>query len=83
MPQVEVSLSDELVSEIERMAEGEEFVNREEAVEQLLTAGIEAYTIEYEEAQETDVSEEFAEDIWDTADVGDGETAGDEDDYTF
>ncbi|MDY6766496.1 MAG: ribbon-helix-helix protein, CopG family, partial [Candidatus Nanohaloarchaea archaeon] len=46
MPQVEVSLSDELVSELERMAEGEEFVNREEAVEQLLSAGIEAYTIE-------------------------------------
>lgn len=72
MPQIEVSLPEELVSQFERMID-EEFVNRDEAVEELLTAGIDAYTREFEETSESDIAEEYADDMWDTADVGDKE----------
>jgi metal-responsive CopG/Arc/MetJ family transcriptional regulator len=66
MPEIEASLSEELYGQFERMI-GEEFVNRDEAVEELLTAGIDAYTREFEEPEESDIAEEYASDIFDTA----------------
>lgn len=42
MPRVEVSLSDDVHFQFERMVD-EEFVTEEQAVEELLTAGLEAY----------------------------------------
>lgn len=43
MPKVEVSLPDRVESEITRLVEQGEFVNRDQAVEELLTMGVSAY----------------------------------------
>ena len=45
MPIVEVKLPDELLSEFEQLA-SEEFVSEEQAVEDLLTMGIDAYNVD-------------------------------------
>lgn len=67
MPDVEVTLPDDLYAQLQRIAE-EEFVNERDAVEQLLSAGLDAYRPrETTEPAGTDLSEEFAEDMWDTA----------------
>ena len=79
MPEIEVSLPEELYSEFEHLV-NEEFVNRDEAVEELLTAGIDAYTREFEEPEESDIAEEFAGDMWDTAEGPRGE---DEEEFGF
>lgn len=86
VPDVEVTLPDDLYGQLQRIAD-EEFVNEQDAVEQLLSAGLDAYrTTESTEPAGTDLSEEFAEDMWDTAedpgarDEG-GSRGGDE--YTF
>jgi metal-responsive CopG/Arc/MetJ family transcriptional regulator len=74
MPTIEVSIPEEVYSEFERLAE-EEFVNRDEAVEQLLSAGVDAYTREYD-VEEVDFAEEYADDMWDTAGGPEGSDAG-------
>jgi Arc/MetJ-type ribon-helix-helix transcriptional regulator len=43
MPEVEVSLPDRIDSEIDRLVHEGEFLNREQAVEELLTMGVSAY----------------------------------------
>lgn len=43
MPLVEVSLSKQLDVEIDRLVEQDEFVNREQAIEALLTNGLSVY----------------------------------------
>ncbi len=43
MPEVEVSLPDRIDSEISRLVEQGEFLNREQAVEELLSMGVSAY----------------------------------------
>ncbi|MFD1686243.1 DUF7120 family protein [Halobellus litoreus] len=45
MPIVEVTLPDELLSEFEQLVD-EEFVTEEQAVEELLSMGIDAYNVE-------------------------------------
>lgn len=42
MPVVEVTVPDKLVSEVDRLVEEGEFVNREEAMEELVTVGMTA-----------------------------------------
>ncbi|NIS29778.1 MAG: ribbon-helix-helix protein, CopG family [Actinobacteria bacterium] len=42
MPRVEITVPDQLVSEIDRLVESGEFVNREEAMEELLGFGLSA-----------------------------------------
>ena len=74
MPQIEVSLPEEVLAEFERLAE-EEFVNRDEAVEELLSAGVDAYTRSYD-TEEVDFAEEYADDMWDTAGGPEGSDAG-------
>ena len=74
MPQIEVTLPEEVYAEFERLAESE-FLNREEAIEELLTAGVDAYTREYE-VEEVDFAEEYAQDMWDTAGGPDGNDVG-------
>jgi len=56
MPKVEVSLPDRIETEISRLIEQGEFVNRDQAVEELLTMGVSAYDVE--EDSETTVAEE-------------------------
>ncbi|HKJ59080.1 MAG TPA: ribbon-helix-helix protein, CopG family [Halobacteriales archaeon] len=70
MPEIEVTLPEEVYAEFERIAE-EEFVNREEAIEELLAAGVDAYTRDYA-VEETDFAEEYADDMWHTAGEPDG-----------
>lgn len=68
MPNVEVSLPQDVYAQFERLAD-EEFVTREEAVEELLSAGLDAYTrdVSGEDRGPTDLADEFADDMWDTA----------------
>ncbi|MFB6301469.1 MAG: CopG family transcriptional regulator [Haloferacaceae archaeon] len=43
MATFEVTLSDQTESEIDRLVEGEDFLNREQAIEELLSRGVSAY----------------------------------------
>lgn len=43
MPTFEVTLPDRIESEIDRLAEQDEFLNREQAIEELLSRGLSAY----------------------------------------
>lgn len=45
MPTIEVSLPDRIDTEIERLVHQGEFLNRDQAVEELLTMGISAYDV--------------------------------------
>jgi metal-responsive CopG/Arc/MetJ family transcriptional regulator len=66
VPIIDVSLPTDLEAEFERVA-SEEFVNREEAAEKLLRLGIDAYEVEPSEPDETDFAEEYADEMFDTA----------------
>jgi hypothetical protein len=58
----------------------EEFVTEEEAVEELLSAGLDAYTRDTGDDREApDVADEYADDMWDTA--GDPAGGGPDEDY--
>ena len=68
-------MPEDLLAEFDHLVE-EEFLNEEEAVEELLTAGIDAYAtgpeVSAEELFTEEYNEEFAGEIWDTAeDPGD------------
>ena len=81
MPDVEVSLPDRIDSEIDRLIEQGEFLNREQAVEELLTMGVSAYapTDETDETEGEDLFTQMTEDQQDPA--ARDEDQGDE--YTF
>jgi Arc/MetJ-type ribon-helix-helix transcriptional regulator len=49
VPRIEVTLPDQIDDEIARFIEQGEFVNRDEAVEQLLNAGLNAYDVHDDE----------------------------------
>lgn len=66
MPKVEIDVPDEVRSDLEHLVD-EEFTNQEEAIEQLLREGLRTYTREFEEPEATDLSEEYASNMWDTA----------------
>ncbi|MFC7071194.1 DUF7120 family protein [Halobaculum lipolyticum] len=51
MTKIEVDLPDRIDSEIARLAEQGEFLNRNEAIEEFLTRGLQAYDVE-EDARE-------------------------------
>ncbi len=52
MPTFEVSLPDKLESELTRLVEQGEYLNREQAVEDLLTKGLSAYDTREQPADE-------------------------------
>lgn len=67
MSDIEVTLPDDLYAQLQRFAD-EEFVNEQDAIESLLSAGLDAYRPrDTTEKAGTDLSEEFGEDMWDTA----------------
>ncbi|MFB6280827.1 MAG: hypothetical protein ABEH40_02270 [Haloferacaceae archaeon] len=67
MPTVEVSLPTDLEAEFERVA-ADEFVNREEAAETLLRLGIDAYATDPSADDDSpDFAEEYADEMFDTA----------------
>jgi Arc/MetJ-type ribon-helix-helix transcriptional regulator len=80
MPDVEVSLPDRIDSEIDRLIEQGEFLNREQAVEELLTMGVSAYapTEETDQQEAEDLFTQMTEDQKDPAARDD-----DGDDYAF
>mgnify|MGYP006279301015 CR=1 FL=1 len=79
MPMVEIEIPDEVRSELEHLVD-EEFMNQEEAIEQLLREGLRTYTREFDEPEATDLSEEYASNMWDTAE---GTPTDEGDDYTL
>lgn len=50
MSKIELSLPDRIHSEIDRLVEQGEFLNREQAVEELLSMGVSAYDVDEESA---------------------------------
>jgi Arc/MetJ-type ribon-helix-helix transcriptional regulator len=81
MPDVEVSLPDRIDSEIDRLIEQGEFLNREQAVEELLTMGVSAYapSEETDEQESEDLFTQMTDDQQDPAAMDDDQG----DDYTF
>jgi hypothetical protein len=59
MPRIDVTLPDEVLAEFEMLVD-EEFISEEQAVEELLTMGIDAYRVD--EAGE-DMGQEFIEGV--------------------
>lgn len=58
MPTVEISLPDKIESDIENLVAQGEYLNREQAVEDLLTRGISAYN-----ATESSTDEDFGDEF--------------------
>ncbi|MFB6107652.1 MAG: CopG family transcriptional regulator [Haloplanus sp.] len=69
MPSIEVSLPDDVDIEIEQLVEEGEFLNRDQAVEELLSLGISAYTTDTSstEAAEEELFSQVVEDQQDPA----------------
>ena len=82
MPKVEVTLPDRITGDIDRLVDRDEFVNREQAVEELLSMGMSAYdTVEEQTENEgEDLFTQTVEDQQDPAARMDDEQG---DDYTF
>lgn len=54
VPDIEVSLPDRVDSEIDRLVEQGDFLNREQAIEELLSMGMSAYDTTESTVEETD-----------------------------
>lgn len=80
MPTVEVNLPEALLAQLERLTE-EEFVTQEEAVEELITAGLDAYNTGPDSVEETDMAGDYGQGSWDAAGGPDAER--EDDDYAF
>lgn len=78
MPRVEVTVPDRLVSEVDRLVESDEFVNREEAMEELLSVGLSAMSGPVEEDTPDNPFTQAVEDQQDPAQLDEPD-----DDYTF
>ena len=81
MPKVSISLPDRIESEIDRLVERGEFVNRDQAVEELLSMGVSAYDTEEEEDEVAPGDDLFSQTIEDQQDPAMQENGSD--DYTF
>ncbi|MFB6171239.1 MAG: CopG family transcriptional regulator [Haloarculaceae archaeon] len=79
MVEVEVTLPDRIESEIARLVDQGEFLNRDQAVEELLSMGVSAYNTASESGDEPD--EELFTQVSD--DQQDPAIQEDHDDYTF
>ncbi|CAI48875.1 uncharacterized protein NP_1568A [Natronomonas pharaonis DSM 2160] len=82
MPEVEVSLPDRIDSEIARLVDQGEFLNREQAVEELLSMGVSAYapSDSSDEPADEDIFTQMTDDQQDPA-AREDDPQGDE--YTF
>lgn len=80
MPEIEVSLPDRIDSEIARLVDQGEFLNREQAIEELLSMGVSAYAPAETTSDEPDqdLFTQMTEDQKDPAARGD-----DGDEYTL
>jgi Arc/MetJ-type ribon-helix-helix transcriptional regulator len=81
MAELEVTLSDRLDSEIDRLVEQGDFLNREQAIEELLSMGVSAYdTGEEEDPLEPD-EDMFTQTVNERQDPAMDDEPGD--DYSF
>lgn len=72
MPQVEVTLPDQTETEIDRLVSQGEFLNREQAIEELLAMGMSAYQpVEDETTEEEEYFTGSQRDQQDPAELGD------------
>lgn len=78
MPQLEIDLSDDKDMQIDQLVAQEEFVDRQEALEEILSIGIK----EYQTTMGTDTRDEmeFADEMMETTDRPLG---GEDEDYRF
>ncbi|WP_136689318.1 CopG family ribbon-helix-helix protein [Halorhabdus amylolytica] len=82
MPKISISLPDRIENDIDRLVEQGEFVNRDQAVEELLTMGVSAYETTDEPTEtpaEEDMFSQTVEDQQDPAIQDDDPDEG----YTF
>lgn len=78
MPQLEIALSDDMDMQIDQMVAQDEFVDRQEALEEILSLGIREYQTTME--SETRGEMEFADEMLETTE----RSLGDEDEgYRF
>lgn len=75
MPQVEIALSDDVDMQIDQLVSQDQFVDRQEAVEEILSLGIK----EHQTTMQTDVEDEmgFADEMMETSE----RSFGDDDEY--
>jgi Arc/MetJ-type ribon-helix-helix transcriptional regulator len=85
MGDIEVDISTQLDVKIEQMIDEGEFLNRKEAVEELLSAGLRTYQTE----EDSDEGMEFADEMRNPGEepmgpaAEDGQGRSDEDEYSF
>jgi len=81
MPSMEVAIPDRIDSQIDRLVEQGDFLNREQAVEELVSMGISAYST----SETSGSSEEMREDMFSQAvdDQQDPAARTDDDDYSL
>jgi metal-responsive CopG/Arc/MetJ family transcriptional regulator len=78
MPQLEISLSDDVDMQIDQLVSQEDFVDRQDALEEILSLGIKEYQTTME--SETRDEMEFADEMMETTE----RSLGDEDEgYRF
>ena len=82
MPKIEVSLPDRIENDIARLVEQGEFVNRDQAVEELLTMGVSAYDTEEESAAPGTDEDLFTQTVEDQQDPA-MQNEPQDDGYTF
>lgn len=81
MSRVEISLPDRLDSEIDRLVEQGEFLNRDQAIEELLAMGVSVYDVG-DEPEREDEEQLFTQAIEDQQDpAAQNDSSGDE--YTL
>lgn len=78
MPQVEISLSDDTDMQIDQLVTQDEFVDRQEAVEEMLALGIKEHQVTMESSEPDEM--EFADEMMET---GDRSLGGDDEGYRF
>jgi metal-responsive CopG/Arc/MetJ family transcriptional regulator len=78
MPQLEISLSDDVDMQIDQLVSQEDFVDRQDALEEILSLGIKEYQTTME--SETRDEMEFADEMMETTERSLGE---DDDGYRF
>jgi Arc/MetJ-type ribon-helix-helix transcriptional regulator len=80
MSKLETDLPERITGEIDRLVEQGEFLNREQAVEELLSMGVSAYTTTESTTEEEDVNL-FTQAVEEQQDPAMEDDTGDE--YTF
>lgn len=82
MAKLELDLPDRISSEIERLVRQEEFLNEEQATEELLSMGLSVYDVEEDEPTTTTDDDLFTQAVSDQQDPAARDSPG-EDEYGF